>query len=76
MSPTTAIGRECVATDEARDTPLRESRPAAVPLVAGGAAWIARLLVALFLFVGALQVMKTGAGSSPLALIGIAGVAG
>jgi hypothetical protein len=30
--------------------------------VAGGAAWLGRFLLALFLFVGALQVMKTGAG--------------
>jgi solute carrier family 34 (sodium-dependent phosphate cotransporter) len=62
MSPTTSDTAGSVATDETPDTELREPQPAAVGRVAGGAAWLGRFLLALFLFVGALQVMKTGAG--------------
>jgi solute carrier family 34 (sodium-dependent phosphate cotransporter) len=62
MSPTTSDGAGSVATDEAPDTELRESQPAAAGRVVGGVAWLGRFLLALFLFVGALQVMKTGAG--------------
>jgi solute carrier family 34 (sodium-dependent phosphate cotransporter) len=62
MSPTTSDGAGSVATDEAPDTELREPQPAAAGRVAGGVAWLGRFLLALFLFVGALQVMKTGAG--------------
>jgi sodium-dependent phosphate cotransporter len=63
MSPTTARGAGGVAaTDEAPETPVREHWLTAPARVAGGTVWLARFLLALFLFVGALQVMKTGAG--------------
>jgi hypothetical protein len=63
MSPTTSRGAGGVpATDEAPETPVREHRLTAPARVAGGTVSQARCLIALFLFVGALQVMKTGAG--------------
>jgi solute carrier family 34 (sodium-dependent phosphate cotransporter) len=59
MSRTTS---DSAAPGEAPDAPVRGPRPTAQARVAGGAVWLARFLLALFLFVGALQVMKTGAG--------------
>jgi solute carrier family 34 (sodium-dependent phosphate cotransporter) len=64
MSPVTTASAGCLlATDEAPDTAVRGPRPSALAQVAGGTLWLARFLLALFLFVGALQVMKTGAGN-------------
>lgn len=62
MSPTTSDRAGGVAAHEAPDTQLREPPPIAPARVASAAAWLVRFLLALFLFVGALQVMKTGAG--------------
>jgi solute carrier family 34 (sodium-dependent phosphate cotransporter) len=63
MSPMTS-GRAggVAASDEAPATPVRGPRPTALARAADGTVWLARFLLALFLFVGALQVMKTGAG--------------
>jgi solute carrier family 34 (sodium-dependent phosphate cotransporter) len=63
MSRTTSDSAGSAAPGEAPpDTPVRGPRQTAQARVAGGAVWLARFLLALFLFVGALQVMKTGAG--------------
>ena len=52
-------------TEEAHSPPASSERPrrSGAALLGFRAAWLGRFLLALFLFVGALQVMKTGAAS-------------
>jgi sodium-dependent phosphate cotransporter len=62
MSRMTSGGAGSAATGEAPDTPVRGPRATALARAVGSAVWLTRFLLALLLFVGALQVMKTGAG--------------